>query len=172
MRFEPCSDGLRRQGQVPRRLPAGEHGDRPGYGALFRAIPHALRLPLMTMEIAALDALDLLVVVDNESDTLSSVDKGVPQLPELGATGSAFPAALAQVRPQLRRALGGSVPRLSRLFGLGPLDAHDLFFRVSFLCHRLLSRTVLPKITLVSFGTVFGFWVKLTISYESYFLGR
>jgi 7,8-dihydropterin-6-yl-methyl-4-(beta-D-ribofuranosyl)aminobenzene 5'-phosphate synthase len=35
-------------------------------------------------EIAALDALDLLVVVDNESDTLSSVDKGVPQLPELG----------------------------------------------------------------------------------------
>jgi len=35
-------------------------------------------------EIAALDALDLLVVVDNESDTLSSVDKGVPQLPKLG----------------------------------------------------------------------------------------
>lgn len=34
------------------------------------------------VEIAALDALDLLVVVDNESDTLSSVDKGVPQLPE------------------------------------------------------------------------------------------
>ena len=36
------------------------------------------------VEIAALDALDLLVVVDNESDTVSSVDKGVPQLPELG----------------------------------------------------------------------------------------
>src|SRR5215831_14909359 len=36
------------------------------------------------VEIAALDSLDLLVVVDNESDTLSSVDKGVPQLPELG----------------------------------------------------------------------------------------
>src|SRR5262249_53068942 len=36
------------------------------------------------VEIAALDALDLLVVVDNESDTLSSVDKGVPQLSELG----------------------------------------------------------------------------------------
>ena len=33
------------------------------------------------VEIAALDALDLLVVVDNESDTLSSVDNGVPQLP-------------------------------------------------------------------------------------------
>src|SRR5215475_4778419 len=31
------------------------------------------------VEIAALDALDLLVVVGNESDTLSSVDKGVPQ---------------------------------------------------------------------------------------------
>jgi 7,8-dihydropterin-6-yl-methyl-4-(beta-D-ribofuranosyl)aminobenzene 5'-phosphate synthase len=36
------------------------------------------------VEIAALDGSDLLVVVDNESDTLSSVDKGVPQLPELG----------------------------------------------------------------------------------------
>src|SRR5262245_4091308 len=36
------------------------------------------------VRIAALDALDLLVVLDNESDTLSSVDKGVPQLPELG----------------------------------------------------------------------------------------
>jgi len=36
------------------------------------------------VELAALDALDLLVVVDNESDTLSSVDKGVSQLPELG----------------------------------------------------------------------------------------
>jgi hypothetical protein len=36
------------------------------------------------VEIAALDALNLLVVVDNESDTLSSVDKGVPQLPEFG----------------------------------------------------------------------------------------
>ncbi len=36
------------------------------------------------VEIVALDALDLLVVVDNESDTLSSMDKGVPQLPELG----------------------------------------------------------------------------------------
>ena len=35
-------------------------------------------------EIVTLDALDLLVVVDNEGDTLSSVDKGVPQLPELG----------------------------------------------------------------------------------------
>ena len=35
------------------------------------------------VEIAELDALDLLVVVDNESDTLSSVDEGVPQLPEL-----------------------------------------------------------------------------------------
>jgi len=37
-----------------------------------------------SVEIAALDALDLLVIVGNESDTLSSVDKGVPQLPELG----------------------------------------------------------------------------------------
>src|SRR5215468_9524587 len=52
------------------------------------------------VEIAALDALNLLVVVDNESDTLSSVDKGVPQLPELG-------------RPVAR------VPRLA------PKDGHD-----------------------------------------------
>jgi 7,8-dihydropterin-6-yl-methyl-4-(beta-D-ribofuranosyl)aminobenzene 5'-phosphate synthase len=36
------------------------------------------------VESAALDELDLLVVLDNESDTLSSVDKGVSQLPELG----------------------------------------------------------------------------------------
>ena len=43
------------------------------------------------VEIAALDALDLLVVVDNESDTLSSVDKGVPQLPELGRLSRVFP---------------------------------------------------------------------------------
>ena len=43
------------------------------------------------VEIAALDALDLLVVVDNESDTLSSVDKGVPQLPELGRLVAGVP---------------------------------------------------------------------------------
>ena len=43
------------------------------------------------VEIAALDAVDLLVVVDNESDTLSSVDKGVPQLPELGDWSRVFP---------------------------------------------------------------------------------
>ena len=43
------------------------------------------------VEIAVLDALDLLVVVDNESDTLSSVDKGMPQLPELGRLVALFP---------------------------------------------------------------------------------
>jgi 7,8-dihydropterin-6-yl-methyl-4-(beta-D-ribofuranosyl)aminobenzene 5'-phosphate synthase len=37
-----------------------------------------------SVEIAALNALDLLVVVDDESETLSSVDKSVPDLPELG----------------------------------------------------------------------------------------
>ena len=52
------------------------------------------------VEIAALDALDLLVVVDNESDTLSSVDKGVPQLPEI-------------------RRLVARVPHLA------PIDGHD-----------------------------------------------
>jgi len=42
-------------------------------------------------EIEALDALDLLVVVDNESDTLSTVDKGVPQRPELGRLVARLP---------------------------------------------------------------------------------
>ena len=43
------------------------------------------------METPALDALDFLVVVDNESDTLSSVSKGVPQLPELGRLVARLP---------------------------------------------------------------------------------
>src|SRR5215469_9865196 len=33
--------------------------------------------------IVALDELEILVVVDNETDTLSSVDEGVPQIPEV-----------------------------------------------------------------------------------------
>jgi len=41
--------------------------------------------------VVELDALDLLVVVDNESDTLSSVDPGVPQLPELGRLVARLP---------------------------------------------------------------------------------
>jgi 7,8-dihydropterin-6-yl-methyl-4-(beta-D-ribofuranosyl)aminobenzene 5'-phosphate synthase len=40
--------------------------------------------PMNPVEIPALEALDLLVVVDNESDALSSADPGVPQLSELG----------------------------------------------------------------------------------------
>jgi hypothetical protein len=36
------------------------------------------------VEPAEIVALDLLVVVDNESDTLPTVDEGVPQRPELG----------------------------------------------------------------------------------------
>jgi len=51
------------------------------------------------VEIASLDALDLLVVVDNESDTLSSVNKGVPQLPEARATGRACSPSCAHRRP-------------------------------------------------------------------------
>jgi 7,8-dihydropterin-6-yl-methyl-4-(beta-D-ribofuranosyl)aminobenzene 5'-phosphate synthase len=43
------------------------------------------------VEIAALDGLDLLVIVDNESDTLSTVDKGVPQRPELGRLVARLP---------------------------------------------------------------------------------
>lgn len=39
---------------------------------------------MTTAQIADLDELRLLVVVDNETDTLSSVDEGVPQIPEVG----------------------------------------------------------------------------------------
>ena len=39
-------------------------------------------MPIATL-VPELDALDLLVVVDNETDTLSSVDDGVPQIPEV-----------------------------------------------------------------------------------------
>jgi len=39
---------------------------------------------MATLDVPALDALRLLVVVDNETDTLSSVDEGVPQIPEVG----------------------------------------------------------------------------------------
>jgi 7,8-dihydropterin-6-yl-methyl-4-(beta-D-ribofuranosyl)aminobenzene 5'-phosphate synthase len=34
-------------------------------------------------EMLQLDALEIVVVVDNETDTLSSVDVGVPQVPEV-----------------------------------------------------------------------------------------
>ena len=43
------------------------------------------------VEIAALDALDLLVVVDNESDTLSSVDKVCRSFPSSGDWSRVFP---------------------------------------------------------------------------------
>jgi 7,8-dihydropterin-6-yl-methyl-4-(beta-D-ribofuranosyl)aminobenzene 5'-phosphate synthase len=33
--------------------------------------------------VVQLDELEILVVVDNETDTLSSVDEGVPQVPEI-----------------------------------------------------------------------------------------
>jgi 7,8-dihydropterin-6-yl-methyl-4-(beta-D-ribofuranosyl)aminobenzene 5'-phosphate synthase len=42
--------------------------------------------------LAALDELRLLVVVDNETDTLSSVDEGVPQIPELAHLLGRVPA--------------------------------------------------------------------------------
>src|SRR5262249_3250250 len=38
-----------------------------------------------------LDELDILVVVDNETDTLSSVDEGVPQIPELARHAARTP---------------------------------------------------------------------------------
>jgi hypothetical protein len=47
-------------------------------------------------EVLHLEELEILVVVDNETDTLSSVDEGVPQIPEV--------AHLAAAEPQVPRA--------------------------------------------------------------------
>jgi 7,8-dihydropterin-6-yl-methyl-4-(beta-D-ribofuranosyl)aminobenzene 5'-phosphate synthase len=41
--------------------------------------------------IVELDALELLVVMDNETDTLSSVDEGVPQIPEVAQLAARTP---------------------------------------------------------------------------------
>ena len=43
--------------------------------------------------ILALDELELLVVVDNETDTLSSVDAGVPQVPEVAHLAARTPSS-------------------------------------------------------------------------------
>lgn len=45
----------------------------------------------MTIEIPILDELELLVVVDNETDTLSSVEPGVPQIPEIASLMDRLP---------------------------------------------------------------------------------
>lgn len=44
------------------------------------------------LDLPALDSLDMLVVVDNETDTLSSIDAGIPQLPEVAALVARIPA--------------------------------------------------------------------------------
>ena len=44
-------------------------------------------------EIALLDELRLTVVIDNETDTLSSIDPGVPQIGEIGGFLQRFPPA-------------------------------------------------------------------------------
>ena len=41
--------------------------------------------------IATLDELEILVVVDNETDTLSSIDEGVPQIPEMAQHAARVP---------------------------------------------------------------------------------
>lgn len=43
-------------------------------------------------EVVSLDELRLLVIVDNETDTLSSVAEGVPQIPEIAHLASRLPA--------------------------------------------------------------------------------
>ena len=44
-------------------------------------------------EILQLDELEIVVVVDNETDTLSSVDDGVPQVPEVVHLAARTPAS-------------------------------------------------------------------------------
>ena len=39
--------------------------------------------PVTADSIMPLDSLELLVIVDNETDTLSSIDAGIPQIPEM-----------------------------------------------------------------------------------------
>jgi len=46
---------------------------------------------LLPNGVVNLDELELLVVVDNETDTLSSVDEGVPQIPEILQTAARTP---------------------------------------------------------------------------------
>ncbi len=41
--------------------------------------------------VVELDELELLVVMDNETDTLSSVDEGVPQIPEVAQLAARTP---------------------------------------------------------------------------------
>src|SRR4051812_4388181 len=45
----------------------------------------------MAVHSEPLDELDLVVVVDNETDTLSSIDAGIPQLPEVASLLSRIP---------------------------------------------------------------------------------
>ena len=49
-----------------------------------------------------LDELTITIVVDNTTDTLSSIDPGIPQLPEI-ATSSGHPTERPARRPRLRR---------------------------------------------------------------------
>lgn len=45
----------------------------------------------MTISLLPLDTLTVQVVVDNETDTLSSVDDGVPQIPEMVSAAARLP---------------------------------------------------------------------------------
>ena len=50
-----------------------------------------------------LDECRIVIVVDNETDTLSSVEEGIPQLPELAGTSRARPAAPPTATSAARR---------------------------------------------------------------------
>jgi 7,8-dihydropterin-6-yl-methyl-4-(beta-D-ribofuranosyl)aminobenzene 5'-phosphate synthase len=49
--------------------------------------------PISPPECALLDELQLLVVVDNETDTLSSIDEGVPQVSEIAHLTARVPTS-------------------------------------------------------------------------------
>ncbi len=53
------------------------------------------------LDIAALDALDLRVIVDNETDGLSSVDEGLPQISEIADRASRLPVHVIRARPSV-----------------------------------------------------------------------
>ena len=78
-----------------------------------RGEPHDDDMP--ALEITELDSLTLLVVVDNESDILSSVDTGIPKLSEVTHLLERTPVALTH----------------------GPCEGHVVFDHLCLACHGL-----------------------------------
>ena len=64
-----------------------------------------------------LDELTITIVVDNATDTLSSIGPGIPQLPELAYLLGSVPPERPARGSRLRRGLRPSLRRLSRVLG-------------------------------------------------------